>query len=96
MGAQIKSVILVGQKSVIYHIQVVVAGILSVVLVESVILVTVILVVNCIMQNLFSSRAFFWASIQEILRKHLRGFSSFCIFKLSFDVFKLSFNGKNE
>ena len=45
------------------------------------------------------SMAFFWASIQEILRKHLRGFLSFgvlklsfCIFKLSFDVFKLSFN----
>ena len=47
-----KSVILVGQKSVIYYIQVVVVGLLSVVLVESVILVTVILVVNCTGQPL--------------------------------------------
>ena len=43
-----QSVILVGQKSVNYYIEAVVVALLSVVLVGFVILVTVILVVNCI------------------------------------------------
>ena len=42
-----ESVVLVGQKSVIYYIQVVVVALLSVDLVESVDLVSVYLVVNC-------------------------------------------------
>ena len=46
-----QSVILVGQKSVIYYIQVVVVALLSVDLVESGVLVTVVLVVNCIITS---------------------------------------------
>ena len=45
---KIQSVDLVGQKSVIYYIQMVVVALLSVDLVESVDLVSVYLVVNCI------------------------------------------------
>ena len=37
-----------------------------------------------------SSRAFFIGSIQESLRKYLRGFLSFGVFKWSFSIFKLS------
>ena len=46
-GPKIKSVILVGQKSIIYYIQMVVVALLSVYLIESVDLVSVDLVVNC-------------------------------------------------
>ena len=46
--SKIESVVLVGQKSVIYYIQMVVVALLSVDLVESVDLVSVDLVVNCI------------------------------------------------
>ena len=46
--SKIKSVVLVGQKSVMYYIQVVLVAFLSVDLVESVYLVSVDLVVNCI------------------------------------------------
>ena len=45
--SKIESVVLVGQKSVIYYIQVVVVALSSVDLVESVDLVSVDLVVNC-------------------------------------------------
>ena len=48
-------VILVGQNSVNYYIQMVVVALLSVVLVGFVILVTVILVVNCIWQGLLKA-----------------------------------------
>ena len=47
-----KSVVLVGQKSLIYYIQVVVVALLSVDLVESVDLVSVYLVVNCTYKNI--------------------------------------------
>ena len=46
-----ESIDLVGQKSVIYYIQVVVVALLSVDLVESVDLVSVYLVVNCSLKN---------------------------------------------
>ena len=51
MRVDVKSVVLVGQKSVIYYIQMVVVALLSVDLVESVDLVSVDLVVNCIWLN---------------------------------------------
>ena len=44
---KIESVVLVGQKSVICYVQMVVVALLSVYLVESVYLVSVDLVVNC-------------------------------------------------
>ena len=47
MGLEIKFIILVGQTFVIYYIEVVGVGRLSVVLFESGVLVTVILVVDC-------------------------------------------------
>ena len=53
---KIESVVLVGQKSVIYYIQMVVVAILSVYLVESVYLVSVDLVVNCIVFHTFWKR----------------------------------------
>ena len=49
---KIESVVLVGQKSVICYIQMVVVALLSVYLVESVDLVSVDLVVNCICESL--------------------------------------------
>ena len=42
-------------------------------------------------------QGFFWESIQEILRKHLRGFFYFWRFEIEFFcIWKLSFNDKNE
>jgi len=51
----------------------------------------VILLISYYNRSIWHTRAFFWASIQENLRKYLRGFLSFSIFKLSFWIFRRNF-----